>query len=347
MKRRHLLVVGLGSIGQRHVRNLRALAGDELVLSAWRVRKEPNVLGDRMLVEADSGLEERYGLQTYETLDAALDARPDAVLICNPTALHLPVARAAAERGVNLFLEKPVSHDLAGVEELAALTEAMGLVTLVGFQMRFHPCFAAVRHLLARRALGRVLSARLLVGEWLPGFHPWEDYRAGYAARKELGGGVVLTLSHEIDAALALFGPARRVFSLGGHLSSLALDVEDVASTLLECACEGRPLPVHVQQDYVQRPARRSWEVVGDAGRIEVDLTVPSVSFVPIDGEPTLQTFPAFERSQLFRDEMQHFLRCLDRTETPAVTLRDAVGGQRTLVAIQESISTGRVIDLP
>ena len=89
----------------------------------------------------------------------------------------------------------------------------------------------------------------------MPGWHPYEDYRALYAARADLGGGVVLSQIHEFDYLYALFGLPRRLFAIGGHLSHLEIDVEDVASTLMEFNVDGHILPVHLQQDYLQRPA--------------------------------------------------------------------------------------------
>ncbi len=346
MKKRRLLVVGLGSIGQRHVRNLRTLCGDTIDLSAFRVRKDGRVLGDRMSVVAESGLDEHYGIRGHSSLRAALDERPDAVLVCNPTKLHLPVAYAAAERGAHLFIEKPLSHDLDGTDDLVQLARQQRLVVLVGFQMRFHPCFREARRMLSEDAIGRVVAARLMIGEWLPGFHPWEDYRTGYAAREDLGGGVVLTLIHEIDAALALFGMPKRVFSLGGHRSSLELNVEDFASTLLDCEVRGRPVSVHVQQDYLQLPGSRRWEILGDAGRIEIDLTVPSLTRIDREGTAEIRTFPGFERNTLFLDEMRHFLACLDGCESPVASLTDAIASQLVAGAIHESIVTGKVVGL-
>src|SRR5204863_5216651 len=139
-----------------------------------------------------------------------------------------------------------------------AAVDAKGLVALVGYQLRFHPAFKQVQEWLGAAAVGRVLAVRAEVGEFLPAFHTYEDYRQMYAARSDLGGGVVVTQIHELDYLYALFGPPRRVFALGGHLSSLEVDVEDVASTLLEWRSPaGDLIPVHLHQDYVQRPPSR------------------------------------------------------------------------------------------
>jgi predicted dehydrogenase len=248
------LFAGLGSIGQRHLRNLRALRGDVEVL-AYRTRRLQTVVTDQLAVAPGADPEREYGVRVFHELEAAVAERPDVVFVCNPSALHLAVALPAVEAGVHLFLEKPVSHTLDGVADLVAAVEARGVVAAVGCQLRFHPCLRRLRDLLAGGAVGRVVAARVQVGEYLPGWHPYEDYRTGYAARRDLGGGVVLTLVHELDYVYWLFGLPRRLWAVGGQLSRLELDVEDTASVLLEYERDGRPLPVHVQMDYLQRPA--------------------------------------------------------------------------------------------
>ena len=236
------LMIGLGGIGQRHLRNLRALAGPSAEVLAYRVRRQTHVLTDQLQIENQAGLEEKYAVRLHTDLDAALAEQPAAALICNPSSLHVPVALKAAAAGCHLLLEKPLSHNLEGVDELIGVMAGKGLVGLVAYQMRFHPCLRRLRELLAAGAVGRIVAVRAEVGEYLPGWHPYEDYRQMYASRAELGGGVVLSQIHELDYLYWLFGMPRRVMAMGGHLSSLEIDVEDTASILMECVVDGRRL---------------------------------------------------------------------------------------------------------
>jgi predicted dehydrogenase len=253
-----VLMVGLGAIGQRHLRNLRALLGPELEVLAWRKRRLAHVLTPQMQIAKNADLETEYNIRAFGELDEALAQKPDAVVIANPTSDHVPVALEAARASCHLFIEKPLSHTSDGLDELHQLVEQKKLVAFVGYQMRFHPCYGRVKELLDQNAIGALLAVRMQFGEHLPGWHPYEDYRESYAARRELGGGVVLTQIHDLDIALWLFGMPRRVFALGGHWSHLEVDVEDTASMLLQCEYSGRALPVHIQQDYLQKPPQRS-----------------------------------------------------------------------------------------
>ena len=342
-----VLVAGLGSIGQRHVRNLRTLLGVELEILSYRVRKVAPVLTDRLEVEGETGVEDTYRIRSYDRLDEALAERPDAAFVCNPTSHHMAVALPAARAGCHLFVEKPLSHSYDGVEELIALVEQRKLVAVVGYQMRFHPALRRVRSLLDERAIGQVLAVRVEVGEYLPAAHPYEDYRDSYAARADLGGGVVLSHSHELDYVCWLFGLPRRVFAIGGHLSRLDVDVEDTASILMECVIDGKTVPVHVSQDFVQRPPSRTCQIVGDAGKIRIDFSSSTFELFDGQGERTdCHALAGVPRNELFLDELKHFLACIRGDETEVATLRDGARTLRLALAARDSIRSGRVVDL-
>jgi len=342
-----VLMVGLGGVGQRHVRNLRAVLGSEVEILAYRSRKLPQVITERLEIESDASVEEKYNIQSYTDLDSALSREPDAVFVCNPSSLHMPVACAAAAAGCHLLIEKPLSHNYDRVDELIALVQTKRLVAVVGYQLRFHPCLKRVQALLQQQAIGRVLAVRAEVGEYLPNWHRYEDYRQMYASRRQLGGGVILSQIHELDYLYWLFGLPRRVFAVGGHLSSLEIDVEDVASLVLECSMNGHPVPVQVHMDYVQRPPTRTCKVIGDEGKISVDFHALTVEH--FDGNGTFvetTSFAGFDRNRLFLDELQHFLACVDGKQSPLIPVRDGAQSLRVALAAQRSLSTGHVVEM-
>jgi predicted dehydrogenase len=341
------LIVGLGAIGQRHLRNLRALLGDEVEIVAYRTRGLTQVLSDRLQVEAEDGLHEKYDVRVFTNLDEALAIQPAAAFVCNPSSFHLPIALRAAAAGCNLFIEKPLSHTYEGVDALLTSLEQKGLVAMVGYQFRFHPCLLEVRELLRQNAIGRVLAVRAEVGEYLPDWHTYEDYRHTYGARRELGGGALLSHIHEMDYLYWFFGLPKRVFCVGGHLSRLELDVEDVASTLMEFETDGHTFPVHLQQDYVQRPPSRSCHIIGDEGKIDVDLPAQTVRLFDASGAlARVYGFSGLERNQLYLDELKHFLACLRREQIPAVSVRDGAASLRMALAAQQSLETRQVVEL-
>ena len=303
------LIAGLGSIGRRHFRNLRALGEHDILL--YRTHKA--TLPD----------DELAGVPVETDLHAALAHKPDAVIVSNPTGLHLDVAIPAAEAGCHLFLEKPISHSMEGVDKLREAVARNGVRVLVGFQFRFHPGLRTVKDLLARGEIGQPVSVRAHWGEYLPNWHPWEDFRVGYAARPDLGGGVVLTLCHPLDYLRMLLGEAEVAWSLTSN-QGLGLPVEDTAEVGLRFA-NGAVGSVHL--DYVQRPPGHWLELVGTEGTIRWDNADGAVKIFRVSNNDWETVLPpaGFERNTMFADEMKHFVAIMRGEQSPACTLEDGV----------------------
>ncbi len=337
-----VLVAGLGGIGQRHVRNLRAILQERIEFIAYRVRGLKHVVTPKLEADATRDVEESLGIRSFYDLDLALEEKPDVAFVCNPTSSHIPVAIACVKAGCDLFVEKPLSHSIDGVEELIQAVDRTKRIAMVGYQLRFHPCVMKLASVIGSGCLGHLLSVRATIGEFLPNWHRYEDYRESYAAKANLGGGVILTQIHEFDYLYSLFGLPSQVFAIGGHWSHLEMDVEDTASILMGCSFEKRPLPIHIHQDYLQSPASRQCEVIGDRGKAILDLPSLSVTVHDFRGaEPTVCSFPGFDRNQLFIDETRHFLTCVQDRSRPVVDLRDGLQSLRIALAAKESIATG------
>ncbi len=308
------LIAGLGSIGRRHIRNLWALGERDILL--YRTHRSTLPEG------------EFAGLPVETDLEAALAHRPDAVIVANPTALHLDVAIPAARAGCHLFLEKPVSHNLDRLDELEAELQRGGGRVLVGYQFRFHPGLQQVALLLKEEAIGRPLSVRAHWGEYLPGWHPWEDYRQGYSARRDLGGGVLLTLCHPFDYLRWLLGDVEALWAFAGRLGDLELEVEDTAEVGLRFE-SGALGSLHL--DYNQRPASHILEISGTQGAIRWENASGIVSLYQTTSRDGGQvedwvSYPVpmgFERNHLFLAEMRHFLEVVRGQSQPVCTLRD------------------------
>jgi predicted dehydrogenase len=340
-----ILFCGLGGIGQRHCRNTRAKFGDRAQILAYRTRNLSRTLSPTLAVEKGVDVTEKYGVEVYSDLNDALAAKPDVTFITNPSSMHIPIALQASRAGSHLFIEKPISHNLEGLVELQQEVQARGLVAFIGYQLRFHPALETVKRLLVEETVGRVLSVHAEVGEYLPGWHKYENYREMYASRSDMGGGVVLSQIHEIDYLCDWFGQPKRVFAIGGHLSNLEIDTEDHAKVLMEMAADDRLLPVSLHMDYNQRPPSRGCKIVGEEGRIEMDLVRQVVVVSRPDGEET-HDFSDFERNTMFVRELDHFFKCIEGGETPRVDVEKGTTSLRVALAIKESMGAGHAIDL-
>jgi predicted dehydrogenase len=341
------LIIGLGGIGQRHTRNLRALLGDSVEIIAYRTRRLSQVITPTMGADNERNVEDVYTILSFDDLDAALADKPDAAFICNPSSLHVAVTRKCLEAGCDVFIEKPLAGSLDGTAELVALAAQHKRVAMVGYQLRFHPCVIKLQEIVASGVLGNLLAVRSTLGEYLPNWHPYEDYRIMYAARADLGGGVVLTQIHELDFLYSIFGTPSRVYATGGHWSELEVDVEDTASSLMEFPHKNRILPLSLHTDYLQSPPNRQTEVIGDRARVVLDLHANTVTtFTRNVAKPEVFRLENFDRNNLFLDQTRHFLDCIRTRSKPVVDLHDGIQSLRMALAIKESIATHAPIDL-
>jgi predicted dehydrogenase len=326
------MIAGLGSIGRRHLRNLLALGERDILL----YRTHQSTLPDDELAP--------FPVET--DLAAALAHAPDAVIIANPTALHLEVAIPAAKAGCHLLLEKPVAASLD--EKVVALQQAVAghnIQTLVGFQFRFHPVLMQIRELLESNEIGKPLSVRVHWGECLPAWHPWEDYRQSYAARKDLGGGVVNTLSHPLDYVRWLFGEVSSLSAMTGHVSDLELDVEDVAEFTLKF---NNGLIGSIHLDYFQSPPAHWMEINCEKGHIRWENEFGAAKFYSVikDRWEVIEPPADFERNYLFMEEMRHFLALVKGEAESRCNLKDGIQALKLTEAAHKSAQTGCNIQL-
>jgi predicted dehydrogenase len=338
------LIAGLGSIGRRHFRNLLALGETDILLLRTRKATLPD--------------DELTGYPVETDIHQALEThKPDAVIVANPTALHLEIAIPAAEAGCAILLEKPVSDSLERLDTLQQIAQKSGSKILVGFQFRYHPTLNKARELILAGAIGQILTVHAHWGEYLPQWHPWEDYRQSYAARADLGGGVLRTLTHPFDYLRFLIGEIEALWAFHAHLSPLQVDVEDVAEVGLKFTNNALG-GLHL--NYVQRPPRHTLEIVGTQGTLRWDnadgmlqlhkFPAPFGSYSDHPPAAVIETFSppeGFERNQLFLSQMRHFIETVRGEAQPLCTLEDGVMALRLALAAKESQRLGRTIFLP
>jgi predicted dehydrogenase len=327
------LIAGLGSIGRRHLRNLLALGESDILL----YRTHQSTLPD----------EELTPFPTFTKLADALAQKPDAVIVSNPTACHMHVALPAAMAGCHLLLEKPIS-DVKDeqVDALKRVADERGIRVLVGFQFRFHPVLMQLKQILFQGQLGRPYSFRCHWGEYLPNWHPWEDYRDSYAARNDLGGGVVNTLSHPLDYVRWLFGEVQSLTAVTGHVSDLEINVEDVAEITLNFV-NGTLGSIHL--DYYQRPPSHWLEINCEKGLVRWDNAVGAARVYHVDkGQWQDINRPAeFERNDLFLAEMQHFINLIDGRAESRCDLTDGIQALALTQAVHAASEKRGWVNLP
>lgn len=325
-----VLVVGAGSIGRRHLWNLRRFGIEGLGV-----------------VESDASrrkaIASEFDLTVFEELTAGLKWAPNFVIVATPTHLHLEQAMEIARADLPLFVEKPLTHAQKNLDELVDIVRDKKLSSLVGCNMRFHPGPAQVKRLLDGGSLGKILFARIHAGSYLPEWRPNVDYRQNYAARGDTGGGCILDCIHEIDLARWYLGDIESVFCRAGHLSSLEIETEDVA--VLICQHRGGAVS-EIHLDYVQRTYERGCQIVGELGSVFWDFNSKAVRcYQATSKEWTTYPQPdGWELNDMYVDEMQHFLDCLGAGSLTMLPIPEAAALMQIVFAAKVSSQQGKMI---
>ncbi|MBU1036486.1 Gfo/Idh/MocA family oxidoreductase [Patescibacteria group bacterium] len=331
------LICGLGSIGQRHYKNLKKLGFNDILVYRTKKGSNQNFINN---------FEKKFKPQVFYNLNEALAKKPKAVLITNPTSLHVPLAIKAAKAGIHVFTEKPLSCNIKGVEKLISEIKKHKLVGYVGYNFRFHPLLKQMKKWVEAGKIGKVLSAQAEIGEYLPDWHPWENYQKTYAARKDLDGGVVLTQSHDLDYLYWFFGKAKYIASVGGKKSDLKINVDDLVKIIIEFK-SGIITAVHM--DYLKRPPKRQFEILGTKGRIIWNYEEKKLTFISLQKgvKPLIIKEPLnFERNSMFIKELKHFIKCLRGKEKPLVDLSQGKEVLKIILAIKKSLKDKKIIKL-
>lgn len=317
------LILGLGSIGLRHARNLRQLGVTNLA------GVDPNP-------ESRAKFTAEMGAEAYETLAAALQVSAQLGVIASPNRFHIDQALACAQAGLHLFIEKPLGIALQDVDRLEGLIATRRLFAHVGSNWKFHPAFQQMKQLLVKGALGRLVGFRVLAGQWLPDWHPYEDYRQMYAARSDLGGGIVFD-THELDYLLWLFGDLTSVLGIAGSSGSLEIDTPDVVSAALrfESGIQGV-----LQADYIQRQVRRDYHIYGSEGSLDWDIRTGRIVVTRSKSHPEPQSefdVSVADLNEMYVDQMRHVLNGISNSSAPVTPVSAA---KRVLQAQVSLMST-------
>ncbi|MFA5156142.1 MAG: Gfo/Idh/MocA family oxidoreductase [Candidatus Omnitrophota bacterium] len=329
------LVVGLGSIGERHIRNLK------LISPGIRIA----VLRQHAKTACAGQLQPLINRVFSKTNDAAA-WNPDITLITNPASLHVRTALIFAKAGSHILIEKPFASSLRGIPELMCECRKKNLVLMIGYCLRFFRPIQILKQAVDNGCIGRLISIHARVGQYLPDWRPQKDFRSGVSAQSGLGGGAVLELSHELDYLNWIAGEAKEVTAKIGRLGDWDIDVEDIAEAVI--IFKNRAIG-SVHMDMLDRAANRSCRIIGTKGTLVWDMEQGNC--VRLYSSRTgawreLFSGRQLERNDVFIKELKHFIRCARYGKKPLV---DPTAGLRALklaLAVKRSAKEGRSVRL-
>lgn len=293
-----LLIVGAGSIGRRHAQNARMLGLRTIVC-------------DVDIERAKKLAEETNSERFYTNYKKACEENMDivAAVIATPSQSHIENAKFLAEKGIHLFIEKPLASEIGGVDDLINIIELKKVVAMMGQSYRFHEGYLALKKLLEDGMTGKIYHVNLFGGQYLPDWHPAMDYRTEYAAQKKLGGGALYTsMSHTFDSIAWLFGGIDEISGWKARLSDLEIDVDDSVFCLIKT---NQNVVVMCQADFLQRIPRHRVVVVGEKGTIEVDFIAHEITVEILGEKPLVQRY-SFEPNKRYVEELRHFVQLIE-----------------------------------
>ena len=325
-----ILIAGYGSIGRRHLRLARELLPGADI---------------RVLRHAECDFVPEYADGCFFDLQSAVKFAPQLVVVANPAPFHMRVAIPLAEAGAHLLIEKPLADTVEDVPHLIDLCKKKKRVLMTGYNLRFLPSLTRFRELvLSRKLIGRVLSVRCEIGQYLPSWRPDTDYREGVSARKALGGGALLELSHEIDYLRWIFGEIAWVKASLLRQSDLDIDVEDTAHLTLGFAGadDDRELVASVNMDFIRHDTTRTCVAIGAEGSLRWNGLTGEVEMFRRGGGGWETVFCYLhQRDESYFAEWHHLLGLIDMTVEPLLTGEDGLRALEVIDAIRQSSASG------
>jgi len=324
-----ILIVGLGSIGKRHLRLARELL--------------PNA-DIRVLRHQATNEVHGYSNGSFSSIEESIAFAPQIAVIASPATFHIATAQALAEVGVHLLIEKPLSASLSGVTQLLETCQTQGVVLLAGYNLRFLPSLQRYRDLLGENVIGKVLSVRCEIGQYLPSWRPGSDYRQGVSAQRELGGGALLELSHELDYLRWIFGEVDWVKATLSRQSMLEIDVEDTAHITLGFtpALDGYQLIGAVNLDFIRHDTTRLCTAIGEKGSLRWNGLTGEVLFYGAGRkEWELMFSHQHHRDESYMAEWKNFIECVNAHKIPLITGEDGLKVLQIIEAARHSAKSG------
>jgi predicted dehydrogenase len=325
-----ILIIGCGSIGERHLRCFQHTGR----CSVSACDTNPALL---------AAMQKGYGVPVYASLDEALSkSRFDAVVICTPAHLHLPIAMKALFLGLHVLIEKPLAIDTVLVSQTReALFQSQRFLG-VAYVYHFMPWIGAARAFLSSGEIGKVLHASSTAGQHFPTFRP--AYRETYYARHEHGGGAIQdALTHVVNVVEWLIGPCTRVFCDAAHQALKGVTVEDTVNI----AARHGEVPVSYVMTQFQAPNENTILINGERGSVKIETHQQRWGFMKHGEKDWIwQQTPPLERDTLFTAQANAFLDGIEGKTTPLCTFEEAVQTLKFNTAALKSAETGTVMPL-
>jgi len=324
-----ILIVGYGSIGKRHVKNLLQNSKHEILIVTKRKinnKNEPRI---------------KY----FDSLTDALKEDPKIGFVTNETSFHVETAIKLAKKNIHLFIEKPLSNSSKNIKKLQEIVNKNKLITQMGCNWRFHPCIKKIKNIIEKEEIGKIYSVQVESNSYLPDWHPYEDYRKGYAAKKKLGGGILLTCIHELDFLYWYFGKINEIFSVTKKQSQLEVNVDDISLMIIKFK---KNILGEIHLDYFQRPDYKRCKIIGSKGTLYWDSNINQVKFYSKNKKKWIKKIEIkkYEKNEMYVNEILHFLKSVKNKKKTINSLSDGIKTLEISLAAKKSSAQKKMIKI-
>ncbi|PWI48905.1 hypothetical protein CEE45_04015 [Candidatus Heimdallarchaeota archaeon B3_Heim] len=313
-------IIGLGSIGRRHARCLHKIGVTDIV--ALRTGKGTK----KELSEDLKNIKEVFDREDFYSLNL------DGLIISNPTSFHVESMKTALEYEIPILIEKPIASSLESIEKLKIHDLSK---ILVGYCLRYDEIINVVKEFIDSNRLGRIFKAHLFCGQYLPLWHPYAEYRTEYYSRKDLGGGALRTLSHEIDLMHYFFGNVDELFASVEKLSNLEIDVDD--NVHIFCRMKGGSR-IHVELDYLNPTYQRTGRILGEVGELTYSFSNKKVSFTDFKGKTEIvYENLVLDPNGMYLNQIKDFINLIKDQVRVRCTFNDGVEVMKIIKTSEDS----------
>ena len=308
----NILIIGLGSIGQRHLRNLKLIEPKSNFYAIRSNKRKSTPLLNNFNRVLKGDIKKKYSLKYFNSIFEIYQnkIKIDCAFVCTPSSKHIPQVIELLKYNIHCFIEKPLGSSLNQISKLEnLLKKKKKLITMMGYQLRFNPLIEYLNKVIKKKSpIGKLLSANIHHGENIKDFHPYEDYKISYTANKKLGGGVILTQIHEIDYFLHLFSnyEIKNAIFNSSKISDLDIDVEDIFSSNFVLEKNNNKIFCNINLNYFERPKKRKIYLIGNYGTLVACFNSQKIHIFK-NGKKKILQFN-FKKNDIFIKEIKYFI---------------------------------------
>ena len=330
-----ILIIGLGSVGQRHLQNLRSIYKKKINIEILRQRGFDKVIREKKILK-NKIIRKYYNLKENLSFFEATKKKPDLVIISNPSSMHEKFIMMSLKKKLNFFVEKPALTSAKKIKPIVKMINKHNVISMVGFQSRFNPLLIKVKKIIEGKSLGKIINADFKWHTFLPDFHRYENYKKSYAARKKLGGGVVFSLIHEIDVIQWFFGMPKTTYAIKNFHKKINIESEENVHCLMKFKNKNNYFDIFLNLSFTEKKNIRKFKIIFEHGTLYCNLEKNFFEIYKLN-KLVKKIKIKIKRNDLFKNEIKHLIKAIKRNVKTEISFEE---GAKSVVIAEKIIDS-------